>query len=52
MTTVGLTLQAVLLVARLTTPENPFSGVIVTVEVPVVPVFMVTLDGLALTVKS
>ena len=52
MTLVGLTLQDVLLVARPTTPEKPFSEAIVTAEVPVVPVFMVTLDGLALTVKS
>jgi len=43
---VGLMLEA-----RLTTPPKPWSEVIVMVEVPA-PVFIVTVVGLAVTVKS
>ena len=52
LTLVGATLQDVLLVARLTTPANPFNPVIVTVEVPAVPALTVTVVGLAAIVKS
>ena len=48
-TVAGLTLQLVLLVARLTTPENPLNAVTVTVEDPGVPTRMVRLVGLAVT---
>ncbi len=41
----------VVLVARLTIPENPSTLVIVIVEVPVLPLFTVTLVGLALIEK-
>jgi hypothetical protein len=51
-TLVGDSTQAVLLLARLTTPANPFKPVIVTVEVPVVPTFCATLVGLTTVVKS
>jgi hypothetical protein len=51
-TLVGLAVHAVLFVDKLTMPEKPFSGVIVTVEVPALPAFTVTVVGLALIVKS
>ncbi len=52
LTLVGATLQDVLLVVRPTTPANPFSPVIVIVEVPALPAFTVTVAGLAAMVKS
>ena len=53
MTLVGDTLQdAVVLVARLTTPAKPFWAVTVIVEVPAAPALTVTLVGLAVIVKS
>ena len=51
-TLVGVSVQAVLLLARLTVPVNPLSGVIVIVEVPADPALTVTLVGLAVIVKS
>ena len=51
-TLVGLSVQAVLLLARVTVPVNPLSGVIVIVEVPADPALTVTLVGLAVIVKS
>jgi len=51
-TLVGVRVHAVLLLARLTVPVNPLSGVIVIVEVPADPAFTVTLVGLAVIVKS
>jgi len=51
-TLVGLSVQAVLLLARLTVPVNPLSGVIVIVEVPADPALTVTVVGLAVIVKS
>ena len=51
-TLVGLSVQAVLLLARLTVPVNPLSGVIVIVEVPAEPALTVTLVGLAVIEKS
>ncbi len=51
-TLVGLSVQAVLLLVRLTVPVNPLSGVIVIVEVPADPALTVTLVGLAVIVKS
>jgi len=51
-TLVGLRVQAVLLLARLTTPANPFRPVTVIVEVAAVPALTVTLVGLAAMVKS
>ena len=51
-TLVGLTEQDVLLVARLTTPVNPFTAVTVIVEVAGVPALTVTDVGLAAIVKS
>ena len=51
-TLVGLTEHDVLLVARLTTPENPFTAVTVIVEVAAVPALTVTDVGLAVIVKS
>jgi len=51
-TLVGLSVQAVLLLARLTVPVNPLSGVIVIVEVPANPALTVTVVGLAVIVKS
>jgi hypothetical protein len=51
-TLVGLTVHDVLLVARLTTPVNPFWAVIVIVEVPAELTFTLTLVGLAVIVKS
>jgi hypothetical protein len=49
---VGVTVQEVLLVARLTTPAKPFRPVTVTVEVPGDPARTVTVVGLAPIVKS
>jgi hypothetical protein len=52
-TLVGDTLQnEVVLVTRLTTPANPFTALIVTVEVPAAFTLTLTLDELALMVKS
>ncbi len=55
-TLVGLRLQArpagETVTDRLTVPENPFTGVMVMVEVPVAPALMVTLVGLSVMVKS
>ena len=51
-TLVGLSVQAVLLLARLTIPANPFSPVTVIAEVAAVPALTVTLVGLAAIVKS
>jgi hypothetical protein len=51
-TLVGLTAHAVLLVANATTPTNPFCAETVTVEVPRLPAFTVTIAGLTVTVKS
>jgi len=51
-TLVGLSVQAVLLLARPTIPANPFSPVTVIVEVAAVPALTVMLVGLAVTVKS
>jgi len=51
-TLVGLSVQAVLLLARLTTPANPFNPVTAIVEVAAVPALTVTLVGLAAIVKS
>ena len=52
LTLVGATLQDVLLVARLTTPANPFNPVTVIVEVPAALALTVTEVGLAAMVKS
>jgi hypothetical protein len=49
---VGVRVQAVLLLTRLTTPPKPFNPVIVIVEVARLPALMVTLVGLAAIVKS
>jgi len=38
--------------ARVTVPEKPFTGATVIVEVPATPAFTVTLVVLAVTVKS
>ena len=52
-TLAGETVQeAVVLVARLTTPAKPFWPVIVILDVPAAFTFTVTLDGLAVMVKS
>ena len=51
-TLVGLSVHAVLLLARLTVPVKPLSGAIVIVEVPADPAFTVTVVGLAVIVKS
>ena len=52
-TLVGETLhETVVLVARLTTPVNPFRAVIVIVDVPAALTFTLTLVGLAVIVKS
>jgi hypothetical protein len=51
-TLVGLSVQAVLLLARLTIPANPFNVVTVIADVAPVPAFAVTLIGLAAIVKS
>lgn len=37
---------------KLTAPENPLTAVIVTVEVPGLPARIVTIEGLAVMVKS
>ena len=52
LTLVGATLQDVLLVARLTTPANPFNPVIVIDEGPDALALTVTVVGLAAIVKS
>ena len=51
-TLVGLSVHAVLLLARLTIPANPFSPVTVIAEVAAVPALTVRLVGLAAIVKS
>ena len=51
-TLVGLSVQAVLLLAMLTVPVNPLSGVIVIVEVPAALALTVMVVGLAAIVKS
>lgn len=52
LTLLGVKVHAVLLLAKLTVPVNPLSGLIVIVELPAVPAFTVTLVGVALIVKS
>jgi hypothetical protein len=44
--------EEVVLVTRLTMAENPSNPVIVTLEVPALPTFSLTLVGLAAIVKS
>ncbi len=51
-TLVGATEHEVLLVARLTTPANPWRPVTVIIEVPAELALTVTLVGLAAIVKS
>jgi hypothetical protein len=51
-TLVGLAAHAVLLVAKPTMPVKPFSGLTVTVDVPALPVFTVTVVGMTLIEKS
>jgi len=51
LTLVGVSVHAVLLLARPTTPAKPFCPVIVIVELPAVPALTVTLVGLAVMVK-
>jgi hypothetical protein len=51
-TLVGDTVQDVLLVVRLTTPAKPFTAATLIEEVPALPAFTVTDDGVAVTVKS
>ena len=51
-TLVGDTVHDVLLVARLTMPANPFRPVTVIVDVAAVPGVKLTLEGLAVIVKS
>jgi len=51
-TPVGATEQEVLLVVRLTTPENPLMAATVIVEVPVVLTLTVTEVGLVVIEKS
>ena len=51
-TLAGVRVQAVLLLARLTTPANPFRPVTVMDEVPGEPARTVTVVGLAAMVKS
>jgi hypothetical protein len=51
-TLVGETVHDVLLVARPTTPENPFTAATDIAEVPALPALTVTLVGLAAIVKS
>jgi hypothetical protein len=51
-TLVGLAAHAVLLVAKPTMPVKPFSGVTVTVDVPALPAFTVTVVGMTLIEKS
>ena len=49
---VGLTVQLVLLVAKLTNPLNPLIGVSVMLELAWVPVLTETLVGFAVRLKS
>jgi hypothetical protein len=51
-TLVGPSVHAVLLLAKLTIPANPFNALTVIAEVAAVPAFTVTLVGLAAIVKS
>jgi hypothetical protein len=51
-TLLGDTLHAVLLVLRLTTPEKPFTGIIVMLAVPAAPTFTLMFVGLPVTAKS
>lgn len=56
-TLVGERLQAMpvlgeVLVVRVTVPVNPWTLLTITVEVPTVPAFIVTLAGVSATVKS
>jgi hypothetical protein len=51
-TLVGPTEHEVLLVDKLTTPENPFSEVTVILDAPEVLALTVSLDGLAVREKS
>ena len=51
-TLVGVSVQAVLLLARLTVPANPLSPVMVMVDVPAAPTLTGTVVGLAVIVKS
>ena len=51
-TLAGVSVQAVLLLARLTVPVNPLSGVIVIVDVPAAPTLTGTVVGVAFIVKS
>ena len=46
---VGLTVHEVLLVDRVTTPENPSSAVTMILEAPAVLTLALTMDGLAVT---
>jgi hypothetical protein len=48
----GETLHEVLFVLRLTTPVKPFNAVMVMLEAPVEPTFMLTLVGFPVTAKS
>jgi hypothetical protein len=45
-------LVELVVIARATVPEKPFTGTTTTVEMPVTPAFTVTLGALAVTVKS
>ena len=51
-TLVGLAAHAVLLVAKLTTPAKPFCAETVTMEVPALPAFAMTVVGVRPIVKS
>ena len=51
-TLLGVALHEVLLVLRLTTPVKPLRAVTVTLEVPAIPTFTLTLVGLAVIAKS
>ena len=51
-TLVGDTVHEVLLVVRLTTPAKPFTAATDIEEVPALPAFTVTDDGVAVIVKS
>ena len=51
-TLIGLSVHAVLLLARLTVPANPLMGVIVIVEVPAALTLTLTVVGLADIAKS
>ena len=48
----GVTVHAVLLVVKFTTPAKPLEGTTLIVEVPAVPTFRVTGVGFAVTAKS